>query len=176
MTALKIPSDQDSHHRDELPAGFLATHRLIVGYGNTLRGDDAAGPLVVEALEQLGLPGVAVHVCHQLTPELSEKVAEAEQVIFVDAGEANDDPVEIREVVPGAEARVFGHAADPASLLALARCVFGRSPRAWLATVGARSFELGAAPSPECAAAIALAIEKISALCREMDREEATGI
>jgi hypothetical protein len=32
----------------------------VIGYGNTLRGDDGIGPAVAEAVAALGLPGVRV--------------------------------------------------------------------------------------------------------------------
>lgn len=138
---------------------------LIIGYGNTLRGDDAAGVLVAEAIEALGLDGVEVLVRHQLTPEISEKVAAMESVIFIDAGEANERPAEVREIVEGTGAPVFGHVIDPRAILALARRLFGQSPRAWLVTIDARSFELGAGPSPDCAAGMALAVEAVKGMC-----------
>ena len=43
-----------------------ASRALIVGYGNTLRGDDAAGPLVAEAIQALGLELVDVQVANGL--------------------------------------------------------------------------------------------------------------
>lgn len=147
-----------------------ASRTLIVGYGNTLRGDDAAGPLVAEAIQALGLDGVDVRVCHQLTPEISEKVAAAGQVIFIDAGEGNERLAEVREIVGGPEAPVFGHAMDPRTILDLARGLFGRSPRAWLVTVASRSFELGAAPSPDCVAGMALARKAVRGLCQAVNR------
>ncbi len=41
------------------PTGALRSQRsaLILGLGNALRGDDGAGPAVIEWLEQQGLPG-----------------------------------------------------------------------------------------------------------------------
>jgi hydrogenase maturation protease len=142
---------------------------LIVGYGNTLRGDDAAGFLVAETIEALGLDGVEVLVCHQLTPEISERAATAERVIFIDAGEANEHPVEVGEIVEGTGAPVFGHGIDPRAILALARRLFGRAPRAWLVSIAAHSFELGAGPSPDCAAGMALAVEAVKGLCAAKD-------
>ena len=58
---------------------------LVIGYGNTLRGDDGIGPAVAEAVAALGLPGVRVIVAHQLTPELAADLADAQLVVFVDA-------------------------------------------------------------------------------------------
>ena len=40
--------------RQESPAGIL-----VIGYGNTLRGDDGVGPKVAEAVAALALPGVS---------------------------------------------------------------------------------------------------------------------
>lgn len=65
---------------------------------------------------------------------------------------------------------MFGHALDPRALLALARRLFGRAPRAWLVTVAAHSFELGAEPSPDCAAGPALAVEAVEDLCAAKGR------
>ena len=58
---------------------------LVIGYGNELRGDDAAGPRVAAAVEQWQLPGVRVLILHQLTPELADPIASSGLVIFVDA-------------------------------------------------------------------------------------------
>ena len=58
---------------------------LVIGYGNTLRGDDGVGPRVVEAIGTLGLPGVRTLICPLLTPELADPISRAEKVIFVDA-------------------------------------------------------------------------------------------
>jgi len=58
---------------------------LIIGYGNTLRGDDGAGPRVAEVVAGWSLPNVRAISAAQLTPELAEALAGAEVVIFVDA-------------------------------------------------------------------------------------------
>lgn len=66
-----------------------------------MRGDDGVGPAVAEGVERLGLPGVRVEVCHQLTPEWACRVSEAAGVVFVDAGEAilsADGGVRVREL------------------------------------------------------------------------------
>ncbi len=67
---------------------------LVIGYGNTLRGDDGVGPRVVEAIEKLNLPGVRTLVCQQLSPEYADPVSRAHTVVFVDA--AVDAPREVQ--------------------------------------------------------------------------------
>lgn len=164
--------DHQPATREAMPESshFAAAPVWVVGYGNTLRGDDAAGVLAAEAIEALGLDGVEVLACHQLTPEMAEKLATMRSVIFIDAGEENQRPAEVRELTENTEPPVFGHALDPRALLALARNLFGRSPRAWLVTVAAHSFELGAEPSPDCVAGLALAVEVVEDLCTAKGR------
>ncbi len=125
----------------------------IIGYGNTLRGDDAVGVLAVEALEEIGLPeNVDLLTCHQLTPELSEELAYSSRVAFIDASVPGDDPpgmvrkvdIEPRPVDPGA----LSHGFDAAGLLALTGVLYGRIPKAVLFTVTGENFELSETLSP----------------------------
>jgi hydrogenase maturation protease len=58
---------------------------LVIGYGNSLRGDDGVGPLVAEQVAEWNLPDVRSLSVHQLTPELASEMALAKTVIFIDA-------------------------------------------------------------------------------------------
>jgi len=102
---------------------------LVVGYGNTLRGDDGVGPRVAELLAaDPRLAGAVVLARHQLTPELAADIAEAALVVFIDASE-NGKPGEIsirridRATRAATAGRGDGHcAADDFTV--------GRAPRA----------------------------------------------
>ncbi len=154
---------------------------LVLGYGNTLRGDDAAGPRTAEAIGSLNLPGVRVEIRHQLTPEIAEMLAATDRVIFIDAAEVADSNQALTDtatllLLQPAEGRpahsVFGHHQDPAALLALAERLYGRVPRAWLLHIAAHSFELGAAPTLPCARGISRAIELTRTLCAAQSDDE----
>jgi hydrogenase maturation protease len=138
------------------PAGLL-----VIGYGNTLRRDDGVGPKVADALEGLGLAGVRTLACPLLTPELAEPISRAGLVIFVDA--AVDAPLEVqrRKLEPAASSQVMAHAASPATLLALARDVFGHAPEAWLLTIPVAELGIGEALSPLAQRGFELAIEQV---------------
>lgn len=130
---------------------------LVLGYGNCLRGDDAAGPLAAEAIAAKVTSNVRVHVVHQLVPELAEPVAGVDLVVFIDA--ASDVPAdavfEVRTVSPAASFVGRGaHNADPAALLAAARDLFGNAPSALLLSIAAESFDFGAPPSARTQAGI----------------------
>ena len=100
---------------------------LIIGYGNTLRGDDAAG---VRAAELMGSrhPELEVVLRHQLTPELSEQIAASDIVFFLDAETGTTQP-NARLIEPAVEAdQPRTHFFSPESLLALSRELHGRVP------------------------------------------------
>jgi hydrogenase maturation protease len=139
---------------------------LVIGYGNELRGDDGVGPKIVAALEAMQLPGVCTLACHQLAPELAEPVARAGRVVFVDAAVDEPRKVQLRPLQPAASSRLLTHAADPRTLLALARDLFGRCPAAWLLTIPVDHLEFSEELSPRARAGKKIALEKIQELLR----------
>ena len=129
--------------RKHSPSGLL-----VIGYGNTLRRDDGVGPKVAEAVADLSLPGVRTLACPLLTPELAEALSQARVVVFVDAAVDAPREVQRRPLAPATSSQVMAHAANPATLLALARDVFGHAPEAWLITVPAQDLGIGDELSP----------------------------
>jgi hydrogenase maturation protease len=134
---------------------------LVIGYGNTLRRDDGAGVRVAEAVERLGLPGVEVLTRHQLTPELAPVLATAHSAVFVDATVDDHHTGRWRVLRPALRPSALAHAADPRTLLALAKGLFGHAPRAWLITVPAPDMGYGEGLSPVAAAGVAAAVEEV---------------
>lgn len=134
-------------------AGRLA---LIIGYGNTLRGDDGVGRVVAEALAEEAIDGTEVISCHQLTPELAACLTAVDVAVFVDAdGRATPGDVVVTEIrAEPSQASVLVHDVDPGLLLAMASKLYGRAPPGYMVAVGAESFELGSALSPPVAAAV----------------------
>ena len=125
------------------PAPAPSASGLVIGYGNTLRSDDGVGPRVAERVEALQLAGVTTLTCGLLTPELADPISRVDRVVFVDASlEARSD-VELRALCPSASAQVMAHAADPRSLLALSRDVFGHAPEAWWLTIPVENLSFG---------------------------------
>ncbi|MGH7968708.1 MAG: hydrogenase maturation protease, partial [Limisphaerales bacterium] len=121
---------------------------LVIGYGNRLRGDDGVGPVVAENVSDLGLPGVSAIACDLLTPELADPISRAENVIFVDAALTAPRKVELRPIEVADSSQIMAHAADPRTLLALARDVFGHAPQAWLLTIPVETLGIGETFSP----------------------------
>lgn len=136
---------------------------LVLGYGSDLRGDDAAGRRVAEAVAARHLPGVRVLSLPQLTPELADDLTRCRLAIFVDAS-AVDTDVRVGELAPVAPDRRLSHSAAPSSLLALAAAL-GTAPRAVVVSVPARDFSLRTSLSTATAAHVTEAVEQVLALC-----------
>ena len=141
---------------------------LVIGYGNTLRGDDGVGPRVAEAIESLHLPGVETLVCQQLSPEQSEAISRAEKVIFVDAA-INTSEVQMWQLDPADSSQLLAHSADPRTLLALSRDVYGHAPSAWWLTIPAERMEFCEGFSPKTKKGFSVAVERILPILRSND-------
>lgn len=116
---------------------------LVIGYGNTLRSDDGVGPKVAEAVAALRLKGVETLACDLLTPELADPVSKADAVVFVDAAVDAPREVQLRPLAPADSSQIMAHAANPRTVLALARDVFGHAPKAWWLTIPAKNLGIG---------------------------------
>ena len=148
-------------HTTNPAAGFL-----VIGYGNMLRGDDGVGPRVAEAVAALNLPGVRTLVCQMLTPELADQMSQARVAIFVDAAVDAPKEVQLRKLEPNDSSQLMAHAADPRTMLALARAVFGHAPAAWWLTIPAVNLDFCEELSPETQRGFEEALEKIQELRR----------
>lgn len=120
---------------------------LVIGYGNPLRGDDGAGPKVVEQLADISHGKFDTLVVHQPTPDLAEVVARRELVIFVDAA-VGCQQLRVEALPPAQTGGDLGHQCGPREILALAHVLYQASPAAWLVGIPAEAFALGAAFSP----------------------------
>jgi hydrogenase maturation protease len=142
---------------------------LVLGYGNELRGDDAAGPRAVAMIEGLNLPGVRTLVVQQLTPDLSEALSQARAVVFVDASLAQPgEETVVSAIEPSAGSPLRPHVSDPRDLLALARTLYGRCPPALLVAIPARAFEFGAPLSPVTARGVTAAVAQVRDLANRL--------
>jgi hydrogenase maturation protease len=142
----------------------------VIGYGNELRRDDGVGAKVAAAAAEWNLPRIEAIVCQQLTPELTERVASAAHVIFIDAALGTGGSVQCREIKPDEKSQVMTHATDPRSLLALAKQAFGRCPPASWLTIPIQDVDFGEELSPLARQGLQAALEKIRSLVQSICR------
>lgn len=133
---------------------------LVLGLGNRLLGDDAAGPLVVDALARSGRPAARLSDGGTIGLALLPQIEDAAVLIAVDAALFGAEPGTVRVFEGDAMDRQLGGTKRSAHELALADLVAaaalgGRLPaRRALVAVQPQSTALGLEPSPVVAAAI----------------------
>lgn len=162
---------------------------LVVGYGNTLRGDDGLGPQAVDRLRQLlsgtelckvefpavEFPAVEFLSCFQLAPEHAELIAAFDLVIFIDASvEGRPGEVKVERIsadAAQAEASLTHHV-SPAALLALASTLYGRAPTAMLVTGTGANFDDGEGLSAEALVALEEICRVVPRLIEEFGQQQ----
>ena len=146
---------------------------LIIGCGNSLRGDDGVGMEVVRALwaQREGIPDLR-HAgfmwSQQLLPELALDLSRSSLAVFVDAASDGGRPgsVAVQVLRPSGPGQARGPSAlpsgcwqelGPTDLLALSAGLYGTAPLALLVTVSIASTDFGLRLSPLVEASVPVA-------------------
>lgn len=149
---------------------------LVIGYGNPDRQDDGVAWHVLHALAvRLNLPTpdsyenefppneqLDIDFTLQLTPEMAERIAPYERVCFVDAHTGSiARQVQLVPVESQFQHSPFTHHLTAQSLLSMCQSLYGKTPQAALLSVRGYLFEFERQLSPETAALVPEAVEKI---------------
>jgi hydrogenase maturation protease len=110
---------------------------LVIGYGNSLRRDDAIGVMIADAVESWSDPKIRTIKVPQLTPELCAELTCSERAIFVDARvDRPEAGVLCEEIVASGDGQSASiHAIDPRWLVSLTLAVYGRCARCWMVSL-----------------------------------------
>lgn len=120
---------------------------LVCGFGNPGRRDDGLGPALVALLESdpalKKRTDIRTEARLQLNIEDALTISAVEEVIFADASTQAKPPFEFKKIRPKAKLAFSTHALAPASVLALCRELYGRTPEAYLLGIRGYRWELG---------------------------------
>ncbi|MBL0062338.1 MAG: hydrogenase maturation protease [bacterium] len=137
---------------------------LIIGIGNTLRGDDG---IAAEVLRRLEAEHVAAdcRAVHQLTVEMAQLISQYNAVLLIDASVTL--PVghwrceKIDHHCDGTEN--FSHDLSPRALLNLSTQLYASHSRAQVLSVGAERFDLTESISPEILSVLPMILDFVRA-------------
>lgn len=121
---------------------------LVVGLGNDMRGDDAAGLLTVRALRRLDPQGADVRESSGDAAALAESIAQYSEVIVIDAIASPGMPGRVIELPKDAivpTRRRGTHDAGLSEAIGLANAL-GAHPTVLVIGITGQSFDLGAKP------------------------------
>jgi hydrogenase maturation protease len=148
----------------DAPAGHGVAPLLVLGWGNRSRGDDALGPLFVEALmAQLG-PAAAGRVealeDYQLQVEHALDLVGRRRVLFVDASLDAAPPFTARALSAARDRSAASHALSPQAVLQVFEDLQQRpAPPSTLLAIRGDDFVLGAPLGDAARAHLAAALD-----------------
>lgn len=117
---------------------------LIIGIGNPSRGDDALGPLLIDRLHGLNLPGVELLTDFQLQVEHTLDIQGRHAVVMVDAAASGPEPFFFTPITPATDVSYSSHAMTPQALLATySKLNLTAPPQSFLLGIRGYFFELG---------------------------------
>jgi hydrogenase maturation protease len=136
---------------------------LVLGWGNRSRGDDALGPLCVEALRD-ALPAhllgqVEFLDDYQLQVEFALDLMGRQRILLIDASLNCTVPFEVREARPRRDSSISSHALSPEALLQVFVDLQGHAPpAATVLAIRGEAFALGEPMTPAAQAHLAAAL------------------
>lgn len=133
---------------------------LIFGWGNPSRGDDALGPLFVERVEALNLPGVECLTDFQLQVEHALDLTGRQRILFVDASVDAPPPFRHGRLSPAHDASLSTHAMTPEAVMQVYVDLHDTEPPPCeLLAIRGECFELGQPLSVAASARLEAAVD-----------------
>jgi hydrogenase maturation protease len=118
---------------------------LIFGYGNLSRGDDALGPLLLEAIsDKIDTTSVEILTDFQLQIEHALDLEKRTLVLFIDASVSCKKAFDFFELQASKDKSYTTHAMNPAAIMQVYQSIKKQpSPPCFLLSIQGISFELG---------------------------------
>lgn len=137
---------------------------LVLAWGNLSRGDDALGPMLLDALRSSLTAQQQEQIefldDFQLQIEHALDMVGRQQVLFVDASLSCCAPFEAMAVHAAADASLTTHTLSPQALMQVYQTLQGEAPPpCTLLAIRGEAFELGEPPSPSALAHLDAALQ-----------------
>lgn len=150
---------------------------LVLGLGNPMRGDDAAGRLAARALLDIAGPDIEVREHDGEAADLVESLAGRNAALLVDCSVSGAPAGTVRRFdlaagpLPAEMRAVSSHGIGLATALDLSRTLGELPPCCHVFTVEGAAFGIGAAVSPAVADGVAAVVARIRAEVIALRRE-----
>ena len=125
---------------------------LVFGWGNPSRGDDALGPLFIDHIAALQLPGVECLTDFQLQVEHALDLENRRRILFIDASIDATAPFAVTVLEAARDASFTTHAMTPEAVMHVYVELHDEAPPpCTLLAIRGERFELGEPISPAAA-------------------------
>lgn len=117
---------------------------LIVGIGNTSRGDDALGWKFLDFIQENRPPGTDLCYRYQLHVEDAEMLTGYSRIYFADATEEEfEEGYDIKACLPSDAHALTSHELLPETVLQLAESLYSHRPEAYVIAISGSRWGLG---------------------------------
>ncbi|MCK9491455.1 MAG: hydrogenase maturation protease [Sulfurimonas sp.] len=115
--------------------------RVIIGYGNELRGEDAFGVDTIKELQKLNLKNTKLLSMHQLTPEIVLKLLDADEIIFIDASYDEKNHYALACSLTEQNNLNLSHHISPKTIIHILKSLYKNVPSFFVYSMISKSFE-----------------------------------
>jgi len=115
--------------------------KVVIGYGNELRGEDAFGIDVIKELKKFKPKETKLLSSHQLTPELVLDLLEADEVIFVDVCYEEKNCYELACSTTRQKNLNISHQIYPSTIMQMLKSLYEKTPAFSIYSMQSNSFE-----------------------------------
>ena len=115
--------------------------RVILGYGNELRGEDAFGVDVIKELEKHELKDTKLISTFQLTPEIVLELQDCKEIVFIDACYSIDNNYKLACIVEEENSSNLSHHITPKTIMAMLNGIYNKYPTFKIYSMLTNSFD-----------------------------------
>lgn len=125
---------------------------LIIGIGNTGRGDDGLGWKFADLIRDTGCTEIDLEYRYQLQVEDAELISHYQHVLFVDATQERlQQGFEVKQCEPAGHYYFSSHLQTPEAIIYLAKEIFNSTPNAYTLAISGMRWELTVSISKKAA-------------------------
>ncbi|MDQ1245108.1 MAG: hypothetical protein QG565_1449 [Campylobacterota bacterium] len=115
--------------------------RAVIGYGNSLRGEDAFGLDVIKELQKLPLKETKLLSAHQLTPEMTLELQDADEIIFIDSCHDDKNPYALACSLAEQSTLNLSHHISPKTIIYMLKNLYAKNPDFYIYSMMSSNFE-----------------------------------
>ncbi len=115
--------------------------RVIIGYGNNLRGEDAFGVDCIKELEKYKLKDTILISTFQLTPEIVLELLDCDEIVFIDASYSIENQYKLACSIEQQNSSILSHHITPKTIIKLLNTIYDNYPTYKLYSMSTNSFD-----------------------------------
>lgn len=115
--------------------------RVVMGYGNELRGEDAFGLEVIKELQKLSIKDTKLISAHQLTPEMVLELLDAQEIIFIDTCYDKENHYALTCSLTEQNNLNLSHHISPKMIIYMLKNLYAKEPKFFIYSMMSESFD-----------------------------------